>query len=66
MSKFDQAMAESEDLIHKLQECAHHRHPIRCLLRDIWLYRDNIPYVTTLYEANEEMTSPLRQNGRGY
>jgi hypothetical protein len=61
MSKFDQAIAESDELIQTLREAAASPHVIRCLLRDIWYFRHNVPYVTTLYEANQEMSAPLLQ-----
>jgi hypothetical protein len=63
MSKYEQAIAESDELIQRLREAASSPHPVRCLLRDVWIFRNNIPYITTIYEANEEMTAPLRQNG---
>lgn len=62
MNKYDQAIAETDDLIQKLRDGASSPHPVRCLLRDIWLARHNIPYMTTMYETNQEMISPLRQN----
>jgi hypothetical protein len=66
MTKYEQAMAESEFLIERFREAAHSPHPARCLLRDIWFARNNTPYMTTLYEANEEMIGPLRLNGKGH
>jgi hypothetical protein len=62
MSKFDEAMAESDNLIQTLRKAAESPHPVRCLLRDLWAFRHNTAYITTIYEANEEMTAPLRQN----
>lgn len=66
MGKFEQAMAESGDLIQRLRESAGDPNPIRCLLRDMWFARHNVPYMATMYEANQEMVSPLRMNGKGH
>jgi hypothetical protein len=67
MSKYDQAIAESDSLIRFFREASQSPHPVRCLLRDIWLYRHNTPYMTTLYEANQEMIAPLMHtNGQSH
>ena len=59
MTKYEQAIAESESLINSLREASRSSHPVRDLVRDIWNHRRNTPYITTIYEANQEMLAPL-------
>jgi hypothetical protein len=58
---FDQAMRTSGDLIGRFKHASESDDPIRAMFADMWLERHNVPYVTTMYQANQEMIQPLRQ-----
>lgn len=49
------AIAVSSDLIKQMQERSLSNDPARSLLADIWAQRHNVPYITTIFEANQEM-----------
>ncbi len=50
-----EALAVSSDLIRQMQERSQSSDAVRALLADIWAQRHNVPYVTTVFEANREM-----------
>jgi len=64
-ASYDRAMKLSGDLIDKLGEVAKARHPVLEIFVDLWTERNNVPYSTTMYEANQEMIAPLRQTLNG-
>lgn len=59
------AMAVSDDLIKHMQAASRSNDPARALLADIWAQHHNVPYMTTMYEANAEMMSALQPGGNG-
>ena len=54
-----EAIAVSGELIKQMQEKSRSNDPARALMADVWAQRHNVPYVTTMYEANQEMKSGL-------
>ena len=56
------ALAISSDLIKQMQERSQSHDAARAVMADIWAQRHNIPYLTTVYEANEEMQSGMGRN----
>jgi len=58
-------MKVSGDLINRLDEVVRTRHPVFEIFVDLWTERRNVPYTTTMYEANQEMIAPLRQKLNG-
>lgn len=55
--KFEVAIRESDDLIRRFKEASEDPHPIRAMMADLWMQRHNVPYVTTVYEAGQELFS---------
>lgn len=53
------AMSESGDLLRRMQDAAREPNAVRSLMANIWLQRHNAPVVTTVYEAMQEMQSPM-------
>lgn len=58
---FEKAMQTSGELIGRFEQASGAPDPIRAMFADMWLERHNVPYVTTLFEAHQEMLLPLRQ-----
>jgi hypothetical protein len=54
---YDAAMVAVDDLIHRLQSST--RRPPRGVIADIVQHRANVPYMTTIFEANAEMKSAV-------
>ena len=63
LDKADVAMTSLDDMIDRLRKGT--RHPVRSLVSDIIRNRDNIAYMTTVYEANAEMRSAVNQTANG-
>lgn len=62
-TKFDLAMMASADLISCLKESG--SSPVLSIFSDLWAERHNVPIITTMYEAAQEMLSPIRQSING-
>jgi hypothetical protein len=58
--KYLRAMTESGDLLKKMREESRSNDPVRELMSDIWSQRHNVPYVTTIFEAAQEMNAPVQ------
>jgi hypothetical protein len=58
---YSQAVKESDDLIERLRELSAADDPVCQLFADMWQFRKNTPVITTLYEANQEMMSAVKQ-----
>lgn len=58
-----EALAVSGDLIKQMQERSQSNDAARAVMADIWAQRHNIPYVTTVYEANQEMQAAINSGG---
>lgn len=63
LDKADAALHQLDELIERLRHARHH--PVRGLISDLVEYRHNVPYVTTLFEANEEMKSAAQHHING-
>ncbi len=63
--KYHLAMQSISDLSEKIQE--NKDDPAREMVADILANRHNIPYLTTVYEAVQEVNAPIKQslNGSG-
>lgn len=58
--RYARAMQESDDLLEQLGKRGNE--PARQIVSDVLKNRNNIPYVTTAYEAIQEMNAPLKQS----
>jgi hypothetical protein len=56
------AMKVSSELLQRMREHSRSDDPARALMADIWSQRHNVPFITTVYEAAQEMNVPLAQN----
>lgn len=56
---YEAAMKESADLLEKIRSLGDD--PSRQIVSDVLANRRNTPYVTTIYEAIQEMDAPLKQ-----
>lgn len=64
--KYEAAMRETADVINRLRDPHAPRPLIIEIFKDLWRERHNGPVMTTIYEAYQEMISPVQQltNGR--
>lgn len=53
------AMSESGDLLKRMDEESRSSDAVRAVMASIWRQRNNVPLVTTVYEAVAEMQSPM-------
>lgn len=59
---YRRAMAETGELIERMRKASASGDPIRGVMADLWFQRHNVPYVTTIFEANAEMSAAVSQN----
>ena len=52
---FGAAMNTSDDLISRMRESSGSKDAVRAIMADIWAQHHNIPFMTTVYEAVQEM-----------
>lgn len=52
---FDRAMGKSDGILKKMRECSSSTDAPRAVMADIWAQRHNIPFLTTVYEATQEV-----------
>lgn len=57
--KYIRAMKETEDILHHISRGS--LDPAGQMVADIIYNRDNVPYLTTAYEAIAEMNAPIKQ-----
>lgn len=55
----DMALAASDDLIERMRSSTMSGDPVRGIMSNLWEQRHNVPYLTTMYEANAEMTAAI-------
>jgi len=55
MSKADNAIAMVDDITNRMRSYSAGPDPIKGLMSDLWQHRNNIPFVTTVYEAIQEV-----------
>ena len=58
---YKRAMEVSDDLIFRMREASSSNDPVRSVVVDILKRGHNIPFLTTVYEAVEEMKSATDQ-----
>lgn len=58
---FNHAMSISDELIEKMRAASSSTDPVRAVMADLWQQRHNVPFVTTIYEAAQEVKSGLDQ-----
>ena len=75
---YERAMNASSDLIHRIKEAGREADVARSLTADIWSQANNIPLLTTVYQAVQEAKAgpeiakehtryiPILINGRGH
>lgn len=51
----DQAISMADTLTHDIRNLNGNTHTIKAMISDIWHYRENTPFVTTVYEAIQEV-----------
>ena len=57
---YNRAMKVTDDFIYQIRNASNH--PVRSVVSDIMSHADNVPFMTTVYEAVEEMkVIPLEQ-----
>lgn len=64
--KYEAAMQETADVINRLRDPHAPRPLVIEIFKELWRERHNAPVMTTIYQAYQEMMSPVRQlvNGR--
>jgi hypothetical protein len=63
-SAFGAAMRESGKLILHMREASNSNDVFRAMMADIWAQHRNVSFMTTVYEAVQEMKSGTDQPGR--
>ncbi len=58
---YSKAVALTDDILLRMREPAKETEVARDITADIWLQSRNTPFMTTVYEATQEMTAPLKQ-----
>lgn len=58
---YSRAMAESEDIMRRMRESSNSTDAARAIMADVWAQKNNIPFMVTIYEANEEMKAAVDQ-----
>lgn len=61
---YSKAIEMSNDLIDKMRKNQDAKNPVTALMADIWMQRHNIPYMTTVYEAVQEVDAAVAWSGR--
>ncbi len=59
------AMSLTEEVTVKMRETAASNDPVRALMADLWAQHHNVPFMTTVYEAVQEMKSATDQRPEG-
>jgi hypothetical protein len=55
----NRAIQISSELISKMRKDQNSKHPVTAMMADLWMQRHNVPYVTTVYEAAQEMDAAV-------
>ena len=58
---YRRAMAASDEVIRCMREASGSKDVARAVMADLWAQSHNVPYMTTVYEAAQEMKAPLAQ-----
>lgn len=51
---YEQAMRASADLLHRIREAGRESDAAREVMADVWSQSQNIPFMTTVYQAVQE------------
>jgi hypothetical protein len=51
----DKAIDMADNLTNEIKNLNGNTHTIKAMISDIWHYRENTPFVTTVYEAIQEV-----------
>lgn len=57
--KYHTAMQASGEILQRMSEGSNH--PVNAMVADLIKNRHNAPYITTVYEALQEVNAPLKQ-----
>lgn len=60
-SAYATAIRESDELLAKMRAAYASTDPVRQAMADIWAQHHNIPFMTTIHEAVQEMNAPIKQ-----
>lgn len=58
---YARAMNASDELIARMREASNSTDPARAIMADVWAHNHNIPFLTTVGEAVQEMKSGTNQ-----
>lgn len=58
LEKADNAIAMVDDLTNSMRAYSAGNDPVKALMSDLWQHRNNVPFVTTIYEAIQEVKLP--------
>lgn len=61
---FDRAMGKSDGILRKMVECSSSTDAARAVMADVWAQNHNVPFLTTVYQAVQEVnlsTDPKRR-----
>lgn len=59
------AIANNDRLLRRMREHSNSNDPARALMADIWAQRNNVPFMTTMYESAREMKDATQYSGSG-
>lgn len=59
---YARALAVSSDLLTRMREAGGSRDPARAVMADLWYQRHNVPFMTTVVETVQEMSSGMKQS----
>lgn len=62
VEKADTAIKMADELTVEMKRYSSGDDPIKSLISDLWRHRNNVPFVTTVYEAIQEV-KPYSGNG---
>ncbi len=72
---YERAMDASADLLFRIREAGRETDVARSMMSDIWTQSENVPFMTTVYQAIQEAKTgpesreryiPILINGRGH
>ncbi len=58
---YAKAVALTDDILLRMRESEKDTEAARVVAAEVWLHARNVPFMTTVYEATQEMTAPLKQ-----
>lgn len=58
---YDRAMSVSGNVLQKMEEASESHDAARAVMAGLWLHSRNVPFMTTVYQAVEEVSSGIDQ-----